>query len=164
MTTTSADVTKQQELNRGKPDKIATVFQAMKLGNMLAGSVKVTAAALAPAATFDITTAAVRAASTISGLDRESSDNLPPIMVVKTLRVTASGTANSVGSYIVSDAAGTALSPTAGANVGIALLSDDGKSLTFPSTVTAFVIEYVPRPAVDITSSLYPVVGVGLTA
>lgn len=164
MTTTSADVTKQQELNRGKPDKIATVFQAMKLGNMLAGSVKVTAAALAPAATFDITTAAVRAASTISGLDRESSDNLPPIMVVKTLRVTASATANSVGSYIVSDAAGTALSPTAGANVGIALLSDDGKSLTFPSTVTAFVIEYVPRPAVDITSSLYPVVGVGLTA
>jgi len=164
MTTTSADVTKQQELNRGKPDKIATVFQAMKLGNMLAGSVKVTAAALAPAATFDITTAAVRAASTISGLDRESSDNLPPIMVVKTLRVTASGTANSVGSYIVSDAAGTALTPTAGANVGIALLSDDGKSLTFPSTVTAFVIEYVPRPAVDITSSLYPVVGVGLTA
>lgn len=164
MTTTSADVTKQQELNRGKPDKIATVFQAMKLGNMLAGSVKVTAAALAPAATFDITTAAVRAASTISGLDRESSDNLPPIMVVKTLRVTASSTANSVGSYIVSDAAGTALSPTAGANVGIALLSDDGKSLTFPSTVTAFVIEYVPRPAVDITSSLYPVVGVGLTA
>ena len=129
MTTTSADVTKQQELNRGKPDKIATVFQAMKLGNMLAGSVKVTAAALAPAATFDITTAAVRAASTISGLDRESSDNLPPIMVVKTLRVTASGTANSVGSYIVSDAAGTALSPTAGANVGIALLSDDGKSV-----------------------------------
>lgn len=164
MTTTSADVTKQQELNRGKPDKIATVFQAMKLGNMLAGSVKVTAAALAPAATFDITTAAVRAASTISGLDRESSDNLPPIMVVKTLRVTASDTANSVGSYIVSDAAGTALSPTAGANVGIALLSDNGKSLTFPSTVTAFVIEYVPRPAVDITSSLYPVVGVGLTA
>lgn len=164
MTTTSADVTKQQELNRGRPDKVATVFQAMKLGNMLAGSVKVVAAALSPAATFDITTAAVRSASTITGLDRESSDNLPPIMVVKTLRVTASGTANSVGSYIVSDAGGTALTPTAGANVGIALLSDDGKSLTFPSTVTAFTIEYVPRPAVDITTALYPVVGVGLTA
>ena len=58
----------------------------------------------------------------------------------------------------------TALSPTAGANVGLALLSDDGKSLTFPSTVTAFVIEYVPKPAVDITTALYPVVGVGLTA
>lgn len=164
MTTTSADVTKQQELNRGRPDKIATVFQAMKLGNMLAGSVKVTLTGLTAAATFDITTAAVRAAATISGLDRESSDNLPAIMVVKTLRVTASGTANSVGSYAVSDSGATALSPTAGANVGLALLSDDGKSLTFPSTVTAFVIEYVPKPAVDITTALYPVVGVGLTA
>lgn len=164
MTTTSADVTKQQELNRGRPDKIATVFQAMKLGNMLAGSVKVVATGLSPAATFDITTAAVRAASTITGLDRESSDNLPAIMVVKTLRCTASATANSVGTYAVGDAGSTALTPTAGANVGLALLSDDGKSITFPTTVTAFVLEYVPKPAVDITTALYPVVGVGLTA
>ena len=164
MTTTSADVTKQQELNRGRPDKIATVFQAMKLGNMLAGSVKVVATGLTPAATFDITTAAVRAASTITGLDRETSDNLPAIMVVKTLRCTASDTANSVGTYVVGDAGSTAFSPTVGANVGLALLSDDGKSLTFPTTVTAFVLEYVPKPAVDITTALYPVVGVGLTA
>jgi len=31
------------------------------------------------------------------------------------------------------------------ANMGIALLSDDGRTLTFPTTVTAFVIEYMPR-------------------
>lgn len=53
------------------------------------------------------------------------------------------------------------MSPGAGANVGLALLSDDGKSLTFPTTVTAFVLEYVPRSAVDLASNYYPAVGVG---
>lgn len=161
MATTTADVTLQQELNRGRLDHLATIFQKMKLANMLAGSVKVTTTGLTPAASFDLTSAAVLAAATISGLDRETSDRLPAAMVVKTLRCTASSTANSVGSYIVSDAGGTALTPTAGANVGIALISDDGKTITFPSTVTAFVIEYVPKPAIDIVTELYPVMGLG---
>lgn len=160
-TTTTADITLQQELNKGNAGKLPTLLQKMKIGNVLGGAVKVVAASLTAAASFDITTSAVRSASTITGLDRESSDLLPPIMVVKTLRVTASGTANSVGTYIVSDAGGTAVSPTAGANVGIALLSDDGKTLTFPTTVTAFTLEYVPRSAVDLASNYYPAVGVG---
>jgi hypothetical protein len=56
---------------------------------------------------------------------------------------------------VVSDAGGTALTPTAGANVGLALLSDDGKSLTFPSTITAFVIEFVPRSE-NVLSTVWP--------
>lgn len=141
---TGRDITLQQILNACNLNQLATVLKKVKLGNVLS-PVKVSFAALSAATTIDITTAASLAAATISGLERETSDLLPAILVVKTLRVTASGTANSVGSYVVSDAAGTALTPTAGANVGIALLSDDGKSLTFPSTVTGFVIEFVPR-------------------
>lgn len=160
MATTTADITLQQALNSGDLNWFGNLLRKMRLGNMLAGSVKVTCTGLAPAASFDITSAAVLAAATISGLDRDSSDRLPPILAVKTLRVTASDTANSVGSYAITDAAGTAVSPTAGANVGLALLSDDGKTLTFPTTVTAFVLEYVPRPAVDLVSNIYPVMGV----
>lgn len=149
MPVTPADVTLQQVLNKANLNQLATILQKMKLGNML-NPVKVVATGLTGAASFDITTAAVRQASTITGLERDTGDNLPAILSVKTLRVTASGTANSVGTYIVSDASGTAVSPTAGANVGIALLSDDGTTLTFPTTVTAFVIEYVPQSNVDL--------------
>lgn len=149
MPVTPADVTLQQVLNKANLNQLATILQKMKLGNML-NPVKVVATGLTAAASFDITTAAVRQASTITGLERDTGDALPAILSVKTLRVTASGTANSVGTYIVSDASGTTVSPTASANVGIALLSDDGTTLTFPTTVTAFVLEYVPRSNTDL--------------
>lgn len=145
MSTTTADITLQQIINRSNLNQLAAALSKVKLGNVL-GSVKITVAGLGATATPIVTGAAVRAAATISGLDRGTNDNLPAIQTVKTLRVTTSGTANSVGSYVVSDAGGTALSPTAGANVGLALLSDDGTTLTFPTTVTGFVLEYVPRP------------------
>lgn len=145
MSTTTADITLQQIINRSNLNQLAAALSKVKLGNVL-GSVKITVAGLGATATPIVTGAAVRAAATISGLDRGTNDNLPAIQTVKTLRVTTSGTANSVGSYAVSDAGGTALSPTAGANVGLALLSDDGTTLTFPTTVTGFVLEYVPRP------------------
>lgn len=149
--TTTANKTMQQVLNGANLNWLPTLLQTMKLGNMLS-PVKVTVTGLTAAVAIDITTTAFRDAATISGLDRESADVLPAILSVKTLRVTASGTANSVGSYVVSDASGTAVSPTAGANVGLALLSDDGTTLTFPTTVTAFVIEYIPRSAVALST------------
>jgi hypothetical protein len=145
MSSTTAELTYQQWLNRANLNLLPTIFQKMKLGNMLS-PVKVTVASLTATATPDITSAAVlAAASAISGLERETGDRLPAILAVKTLRVTTSGTANTVGSYAITDAAGTALTPTASANVGLALLSDDGTTLTFPTTVTGFVIEYIPR-------------------
>lgn len=145
MSSTTAELTYQQWLNRANLNLLPTIFQKMKLGNMLS-PVKVTVASLTATATPDITSAAVlAAASAISGLERETGDRLPAILAVKTLRVSTSGTANTVGSYAVTDAAGTALTPTASANVGLALLSDDGTTLTFPTTVTGFVIEYIPR-------------------
>lgn len=142
--TTTANKTMQQVLNGANLNWLPTLLQMMKLGNMLS-PVKVSVTGLTAAAAIDITTMTFRDAATISGLDRANADLLPQILTVKTLRVTASVTPNSVGSYGVSDAGGTAVSPTAGANMGIALLSDDGRTLTFPTTVTAFVIEYMPR-------------------
>lgn len=149
--TLTANKTMQQVLNQSNLNWLPTALQLLKLGNVLS-PVKVSVTGLTAAAAIDITTTTFRDAATISGLDRETADLLPQILSVKTLRVTASGTANSVGSYGVSDAGGTAVSPTAGANLGIALLSDDGRTLTFPTTVTAFVIEYIPRSATALTS------------
>jgi len=151
MSTTTADITLQQILDNANLNQLAAALSKVKLGNVL-GSVKVVVTGLTAIAAPVITGAAVRAAATITGLNRGSNDNLPAIQSVKTLRVTASGTANSVGSYVVTDAGGTELTPTASANVGLALLSDDGTTLTFPTTVTAFVLEYVPRPDTALSS------------
>ena len=87
--------------------------------------------------------------------DIVSSGVLPPIGQLVALRVTASGTATSVGSYIASDSGGTPTLPTGGASagVGIATLSDDGTTITFPNTVTAFVIEYYCAPLVTVGSN-----------
>lgn len=155
MATTTADITMQQVLNKANLNQLATVLQKIKLGNVLA-SVKVAVASLGATASPVITGAGVLAAATsIAGLDRATADRLPAIQVVKTLRVTASGTSASVGSYIVADAGGTPTLPTGGASagVGIATLSDDGTTITFPNTVTAFVIEYVPRPDVALSTN-----------
>ncbi len=150
--TTSITKTLRSSLNNANANELSATLQRLKVGDALS-PVKVTFAALSAAAAIDITTAASKAAATITGLATLlSGENLPAINLVRTLRVTASGTAGSLGTYIVSDAGGTAIVPPggAGAAVGVALLSDDGKTITFPNTVTAFVLEYMPRPAVSL--------------
>lgn len=147
MPVTPADVTLQQVLNKANLNQLATILQKMKLGNML-NPVKVVVVGLTAAAAIDITTAAVRAASTITGLERDTGDSLPAILSVTALRVTGVGT-GALGARSVTDAGGTAGAP--GANgLGIALLSDDGKTLTFEGTVTGFVLEYIPRSNTDL--------------
>jgi hypothetical protein len=49
----------------------------------------------------------------------------------------------------MTDAGGTA-------SATVALLSDDGKTLTFEGTVTDFVVEYIPRASTDMTSDFTP--------
>jgi len=144
--TTTKTRTLRQVLNDANITEVCDAMRTVKLGNRLA-HVKVVVTGLTAASAIDVTTAAVKAAATITGMTLDTGETLPPIGHVVTLRVTASGTAASVGTYIVSDASGTALVPPGGASaaVGIALLSDDGKTLTFPNTITAFVLTYVPR-------------------
>ena len=145
MTTTMQD-TMQRALDRANPNEVADLLKLTKLGHHLANT-KVVAAGLTAAASFDVTTAAVRTASTITGLSLDTGENLPAIGVVKTLRVTTVGTA-AAGARLVTDAGGTA-------SATVALLSDDGKTLTFEGTVTGFVLEYMARSFTDMTAN-YP--------
>jgi hypothetical protein len=151
-TTTSKVSTFQRLLAKMDLNILADLFRKMKFGRTL-GPVKVTVSGLTASAAPDITSAAVKAAGTIVGMDLETGENLPPIGRVISLRVVASGTAASLGTYGVTDTGGTAIIPPGGASaaMGIAKLSDDGTTLTFPNTVTGFVLVYYPRIAVAMT-------------
>jgi hypothetical protein len=138
--------TLQRELDRAEPETIADCLRKIGLGFILT-PLKRAFTGLTAAAAFDLT--AIDGTGETTGA---TNPNRRAALSVATLRVTASGTANSVGSYAVSDTGGTPVSPTAGANVGLATISDNGKTITFPTTVTAFVIEYVPRSASDMTA------------
>jgi hypothetical protein len=156
--------TLQNELNNGNPTSVANIIKLMQLGTMLS-PIKVTSGTITATAAPVITSAAFYAGATVTGVPAANEEpaeaTLPAILVVRTLRVTASGTAASVGSYIVSDAGGTPTLPTGGASagVGIATLSDDGTTITFPNTVTAFVLEYVARSATDLQTAFAPANG-----
>lgn len=137
--TTTATRTLQQVINEANPNELADVLSQLDLGTVFA-PLKRTFTGLTAAAAFDLTA--------IDGSGETAGATNPlrlPANLVRSLRVTASGTANSVGSYVVSDASGTPTSPTASTIVGLATISDDGKTITFPTTVTAFVIAYMPR-------------------
>ena len=146
-------------LNAAEPNEIADALRKTKLGRMLA-PVKITLTGITAIAALDVT-AFKKGDATLAinaGLaDLADKEALPPILAVRTCRVTTSGTANSVGTYAIGDAGSTAVSPTAGANVGLALLSDNGKSITFPTTITGVVLEYIPRMASDPDAAFAPV-------
>lgn len=146
--TTIAEKTIREILNESDLNSLADVLKKIQFGNM-ASVIKATVTGLTAAAAIDITTAAVKAAASLVGITLRTGENLPAIGAVVGLRVTASGTAASVGNYIVGDLSSTLLVPPGGANtaVGVARISDDGKTLTFPNTITAFNLIYIPRAA-----------------
>ncbi len=149
MTTTIAP-TIQLALDKANPNQVADLLRKIKLGTMLT-PLKRTFTGLTAAAAFDLTL--------IDGTGETPANsnnvNRMAALLVGTLRVTASGTAGSVGTYQVSDTGGTPLVPPGGASaaVGVATISDDGKTITFPNTITAFVIEYLPRAYTSLTST-----------
>jgi len=126
-------------IDEANPTEVADALNKLELGTIFT-PLKRTFTGLTAAAQFDLTL--IDGAGETAGL---ANPNRLPANLVRTLRVTASGTANSVGSYVVTDAAGTPTSPTASTIVGLATISDDGKTITFPTTVTAFIIAYMPR-------------------
>lgn len=130
--------TLQVVLDEANPTEIADGLAQLDLGTVFT-VLKRAFTGLTAAAAFDLTL--IDGTGETVGI---SNVNRRPANLVRTLRCTASGTANSVGSYVVTDAAGTPTSPTASTIVGLATISDDGKTITFPTTVTAFVIEYMP--------------------
>jgi hypothetical protein len=136
--TAIATETVKTVLDQANPNKLADALAKMDLGTMLTPK-KVTLTGLT-GTTHNMTDAA--------------HGSNPAILAVVALRVTAASTGTAVGTYGVTDAAGTVVSPATSSAMGIAKLSDDGTTLTFATAdVTAFVIEYIPRPAVDMNGA-----------
>lgn len=148
--------TLQSELNNARPDQLADVLRMIGLGNILT-PLKRVFTGLTSSATQNLTQ--IDATGEVVGI---SNPNRLAALSVVALRTVTGGT---TGPRIVTDAGGTAGAP--GANgPGIALLSDDGTTLTFEAAITAFTIEYIPRSLVSMTaaiSSLTSGSGIGTT-
>lgn len=139
-------------LDSANPNNVADLLQLVKLGRMLT-PLKLTLTGLTSAAAINLTLLKAGASGIVVNSGQlNAGDALPPIQDVKTLRVTAG--AATAGPRTIADSGATATAP-AGANAlpGVAKLSDDGTTITFDTTVTAFVIEYIPRPYTDLTTS-----------
>lgn len=152
MATTTETESLQKKLEKCDLNQLADALRLV--GGKRHAVIKIVVTSMTAIAAPDITGALVKAAAVITGIDAlVAGELLPAVGEVISLRVTASGTATSVGSYIVSDAAETPLLPPGGAStaVGIAALADDGSTITFPNTITAFILTYKPRSVVAMT-------------
>lgn len=145
MTTTKTN-TVQEELESGNLNTLADALKKAGIARQLQ-IIKVVVTGLGADANPDITGALVKAAAEITGVTLETGEMLPPVGDVVSCRVTASATGASLGDYHMTDAGGTPLLPPGGAGVavGVAALDNDGKTITFPNTITAFVLQYRPR-------------------
>ena len=135
MTTTTAQ-TLQRELDAANPNTIADCLRRVKLGTLLA-AVKQT-----------FTLASVANVVTLS----------PPALLVKTCRITdiTGGTAAAAGPVVMTDAGGTALPPYVSSGLkapGVALLSDDGSTITFDGTIKAAIVEWIPQSNAAVSSA-----------
>lgn len=151
-TTATSKRTLKDVADKANPQDIADSLRAAKLGTFLT-PLKRTFTGLTAAASFDLT--AIDGSGETAGA---ANPNRLPALSVTNMRVTASGTAGSVGSYIVGDTGATPIVPPGGASaaVGVAKISDDGKTITFPNTVTAFVITYLPKMIPDTSVDFAP--------
>lgn len=143
--------TLQLELDKANPNTLADCLRLMKLGTM-SKLIKATTGVQTAFTTLTVAQLLAFAGITAAGIDGV----LPTAFKqIKTLRVVASGTATSVGAYIVTDSGGTAAVPPGGANsgAGVALLSDDGTTLTFPNSVTNVCCEFYPESATALTAA-----------
>lgn len=141
-------------LDDANPHDIPDALRRLKLGTMFT-PLKRTFTGLTAAGAFDLT--AIDGTGETAGT---ANPNRLAALSVISLRVTAETTGtDATGSYAITDAGGTGLNPTNSTLVGLAKLSDDGKTITFLSTdVTAFVIEYIPRvlSAADMAADFAP--------
>lgn len=150
MTTTTEEGTVQSALNKANTNLTADLLAKIKAGFVFS-PIKVTVSGATSSATQDIDSDDTKANATIVGISPalDAGVNLPLIGQVLSLRVTA-GTADA-GDRAVTDSGGSAAAK--GTNgVGIATLTDDGKTLEFEAAVTGYVITYFPR-AEGITDS-----------
>jgi len=141
--TVTARTTLQSALDGARGGQLEDILAKVRLGTLLA-PLKRTFTGLTSAATQDLT--AIDGTGETVGA---SNSKRLAALSVTTLRVTAGTLA--AGPAVVTDAGGTATAIGAG-SVHVCLLSDNGKVITFQAAVTAFVIEYIPRPFTDMTA------------
>lgn len=126
MASTATKVNTLKEVaSSGNLNQLAEVAKKAQLGQMLQ-PMKITKTGLTAAASFDITSLAL--------------GSNPAAGQIQALRVTAGAAA--AGLRQMGDSGAT---PSA----TVATISDDGKTITFEANVTAFVMLYTPRSAVD---------------
>lgn len=148
MSTTTFEQTIRRVLNQANPNTIADALRKVKLGNMMS-KVKVTVTGATSAAAHVITSAGFRTNGTVTveGIDLVTGERLPPIGQLLTCRATA-GAAGTLGRYAV----GQGFAPT----TTTVAVHDDGSTITLEAAATAFIIEYIPGPAVDLDTIFAP--------
>lgn len=124
----------QRALDDANPNEVADALQKVNLGTILT-PLKRTFTGLAAGTTHDIT--ALDATGETVGT---ANPNRLAALTVTTLRVTAGAAA--AADRQVSDVDGTP-------STSVATLSDDGATIVFEANVTAFIVTYIPRAAVD---------------
>lgn len=145
MTTTTAATTLKTTLTKADPNNVADALRKVDLGNLLqikehdTGTITAVAAVPLP----------------------ESA------LAVLSARVVTSGTAASVGTYLVGDSAVTPLLPPGGASTAVGIASAQGitapgagltgtgriTTVTFPNTVTRVVFRYIAAPSTLLTAT-----------
>ena len=159
--TTLVKRTLRRVLNNALPDNMMDALRKIKLGNRMS-IVKLTVTGLTAGASFDITTLAfkaqVLATGGFTGIELGTQEGLPPIAIPLNLRVTAASAGTTVGSYLLGDVGASMVVPPGGASlaVGVARLSDDGKTITLPANVTAFTLAYMPGNASSLDAEFEP--------
>lgn len=147
MTTTKV-TTLQDTLTKADPNRIADALRKVDLGNMLQMK--------------EYDTGTITAVAAVP---------LPEdALAVLSARVVTSGTAASVGTYMVADSAVTPLLPPGGASTAVGIASAQGitapgagltaggyiSTVTFPNTVTRVVFRYIPAPKARLSSNFAP--------
>jgi hypothetical protein len=152
MSTATATQTLGAALDQANANQFPEALSLVKLGTLL-GGYDVTFSGLTSAAAQDITSAASFSHATInSGTAPPPGGTLPPILIEQSVRVIAGAAA--AGVRVLADPGATATAGAAG-SPGIALLSVDGKTITFEAAVTGFRIQYVPRPFIPLSSAFF---------
>jgi len=139
--TTTKTETIQSALDDANPNKVADALQRVALGTLVTPLKRVFTG---------LTSLAAQDLTAIDGTGETTGPTNPKrlaLLAGGTLRVTAGAAA--AGARFLTDTGGT---PSA----TVATISDDGKTVTFEAAVTAFVIEYIPRPHTVMSTKFAP--------
>lgn len=146
--TISVTASLQSALDKANPNELADLLRKVKLGTVLT-PLKRTFTGLTAAASYDLT--ALDASGETVGA---ANPKRLAMLALLNLSVVTATTASCQGVYVLADPAQTKISATNKTVVGVAWISDDGKTLTFPTAdVTAFTIEYLPRASTDMATA-----------